>query len=57
VTRELGSGIAFMGAIGVELLSARNFALELQGRFIEGEYNSGDDHITSGTIGLGLNWY
>lgn len=55
--RDLGSGAAFMGAIGVELLSARNFALELQGRIIEGTYNSGNDHLTSGTIGLGVNWY
>jgi hypothetical protein len=56
-TSDLGSGIAVMGAIGIELLSARNFALELQGRIIEGTYNSGNDHVTSGTIGLGLNWY
>ncbi|HEU4731818.1 MAG TPA: hypothetical protein VFT22_28180 [Kofleriaceae bacterium] len=57
VTQDLGTGGALMGALGVELLSARNFALELQGRIIEGTYNSGDDHVTSGTIGLGINWY
>ncbi|HEX2688652.1 MAG TPA: hypothetical protein VHN14_18650 [Kofleriaceae bacterium] len=57
VTRDLGTGGAIMGAIGVELLSARNFALDLQGRIIEGTYNSGNDHLTSGTIGLGINWY
>lgn len=56
-TEDLGGGLAVMGAIGVELLSARNFALELQGRIIEGTYNSGHDHLTSGTIGLGINWY
>jgi len=56
-TEDLGGGLALMGAIGVELLSARNFALELQGRLIEGTYNSGHDHLTSGTIGLGINWY
>jgi hypothetical protein len=54
---DLGSGLAFMAAAGVELLSARRFALELQGRIIEGTYNSGDDHVTSGTIGFGINWY
>src|SRR5262249_18905164 len=37
---DFGTGGAVMGAIGVELLSARNFALELQGRVIEGTYNS-----------------
>ena len=46
-----------MGAAGFELMSARYFAVDLQGRIIEGTYNSLDDHITSGTIGLGLNWY
>jgi hypothetical protein len=56
-TSDLGTGGAIMGAIGVELLSARNFALDLQGRIIEGTYNSGNDHLTSGTIGLGINWY
>jgi hypothetical protein len=56
-TNDLGNGFAIMGAIGVELMSARNFALELQGRLIEGTYNSGDDHLTSGTIGIGVNWY
>ena len=36
VTQDLGSGIAIMGAVGIELLSARRFALNLQGRIIEG---------------------
>jgi hypothetical protein len=57
VTTDFGTGGALMGAIGVELLSARRFALELQGRIIEGSYNSLDDNVTSGTIGLGINWY
>jgi len=57
VTQDLGNGLAVMGAVGVELLSARNFALELQGRLMEGTYNSGNDHLTSGTIGIGINWY
>jgi hypothetical protein len=56
-TSDLGNGVALMGAIGYEILSARNFALDLQGRIIEGTYNGGDDHLTSGTIGLGINWY
>lgn len=57
VTADLGNGLAVMGAVGVELMSARRFALELQGRLTEGTYNSGDDHVTSGTIGIGVNWY
>jgi hypothetical protein len=54
---DFGTGAAIMGAIGVELFSAPNFALELQGRLIEGSYNSLDDNVTSGTIGVGINWY
>lgn len=56
-TEDLGNGVAVMGALGVEVFSARNFALEVQGRLISGTYNSGDDHVTAGTIGLGLNWF
>jgi hypothetical protein len=57
------SGLGLMAGIGVELLSARHFALDLQGRLTEGIYHyndgttAGSDNITSGTIGLGLNWY
>jgi hypothetical protein len=54
---DFGTGGAVMGAAGVELFSARNFALELQGRLINGSYNSLNDNITSGTIGIGINWF
>lgn len=53
---DVGTGGALMGALGVEVFSARNFAFEIQGRIIEGLYNR-DYHVTSGTIGLGLNWF
>lgn len=56
-TEDFGTGGAIMGAIGIELLSARNFAVELSGRVIQGSYNSLRDNVTSGTIGFGLNWY
>jgi len=56
-TTDFGTGGALMAAIGVELVSARRFALELQGRIIEGTYRSLDDNVTSGTIGIGVNWY
>jgi hypothetical protein len=55
-TTDVGTGGAVMGAIGVELLSSRRFALEVQGRLIEGLY-SHNYHVTSGTIGLGLDWF
>jgi hypothetical protein len=57
LTQDFGGGFAVMGAAGFELLSARFFALDLQGRIIEGSYHGIDDHITSATVGLGFNWY
>ena len=54
---DFGVGGAIMGAIGFEIMSARNFALDLQGRLIQGSFNSLNDHVTSGTVGLGLNFY
>jgi hypothetical protein len=57
VTYDYGTGVAVMGAAGVELLSARFFAIDLQARIIDGLYNGGNGNITAGTIGLGFNWY
>lgn len=57
VTTDYGTGGAIMGAIGFELMSARFFALDLQGRIIEGTYNSGNDNVTAANVGLGFNWY
>jgi hypothetical protein len=56
-TINSSSGLALMGAIGYELFSGRFFALDLQGRLIDGSYSGVSDHITAGTIGLGFNWY
>ena len=50
-------GGVFMIGAGVELLSSRDFALDLQGRYIRGSYDGIDNQISSGTIGLGVNWY
>jgi len=52
-----GNGLGLLGAVGFEIMSGRRFALDLQGRISEGTYNSTDDRITSGTVGIGLNWY
>jgi hypothetical protein len=54
---DFGTGGAIMGAIGIELFSARNFALDLQGRLLNASYRSLDDNVTSGTVGIGLSWY
>lgn len=50
-------GGAAMGAIGYELLSARTFSIDLQGRLITASYEDIDANITSGTIGVGFNWF
>jgi hypothetical protein len=56
-TTDFGSGSALLAAAGVELFSARNFSLDLQGRLLWTSYNSFDDNLTSGTVGLGISWY
>lgn len=51
------NGLALLGGIGYELLSAQRFSIDLQGRIISGTYDSVDEHVTSGTIGIGINWF
>jgi hypothetical protein len=51
------NGLALMGAIGFELLSARNFSVDLQGRLINGSYDSVNTNVSAGSIGIGLNWF
>ena len=56
-TQDLSDGGAIMGAVGFEVISARDIAVDLQGRLIQGAYNGLDDKVTSGTVGVGINWY
>ena len=35
-TYDVGNGGVIMGALGFELMSARNFSVDLQGRLIQG---------------------
>jgi hypothetical protein len=51
------NGFALMGAVGFELLSARNFSIDLQGRLLNGSYDSINNNVTAGSIGVGINWY
>lgn len=53
----IDNGAAVMGALGYELYSTREFSVDLQGRIIEGSYKGIDDQITSGSVGVGFNWY
>jgi hypothetical protein len=54
---DFGTGGALMAGAGYEVMSARNFAIDLQARIIRGSYKGFDDSVTSGTVGLGINWY
>jgi hypothetical protein len=56
-TTDFGSGSALLAAAGFEVFSARNFALDLQGRLLWTSYNSFDDNLTSATVGIGVSWY
>jgi len=56
-SENIDEGMALMGGVGYELLSAPNFSIDLQGRLISGSYESFDQNVTSGTVGVGFNWY
>lgn len=51
------NGLALLGAIGFEILSARHFSVDLQGRLLNGSYDQIDYNLTAASIGIGLNWF
>lgn len=51
------NGVALLGAVGYELMSARNFSVDLQGRLLNGSYDAIDNNITAVSVGVGLNWF
>jgi hypothetical protein len=55
-SEDIDEGMALMGGIGYEVLSARNFSIDLEGRLIQGTYDNTPD-VTSGSVGVGFNWY
>jgi len=55
-SKEIAQGGAIMGAVGYELLSARTFSIDAQARMIVGSYKGGQD-VSSGSLGIGFNWY
>lgn len=56
-SENIDEGMALMGGVGYELLSARTFSIDLQGRLISGSYDSFDQNVTAGTVGVGFNWF
>jgi len=51
------SGGAIMGAVGYDVLSSRNFTLDLQLRFGAGSYSGISDQVNAVTFGADVNWY
>lgn len=51
------NGVAILGAAGYEVLSARNFSIDIQARLINGSYDSINNNITAFSVGAGLNWF
>lgn len=56
-SEDIDRGMALMGGVGYELLSARTFSIDLQGRLIAGTYDGIDQQVTSGSVGVGFNWF
>ena len=56
-SQPVDDGAAVMAAVGYELVSARTFGLDLQGRVISGAYDGIGQKVTSATVSLGFNWY
>lgn len=51
------NGGAVLLGVGYELLSARAFSVDLQGRILVGSYEGLDNQITASSIGVGINWF
>ena len=56
-SRHIDGGMALMGGVGFELLSSQRFSVDLQGRLLAGSYDGINQQITSGSIGVGINWF
>ena len=46
-------------AAKISIIAPQTFSIDLQGRVFVGSYDIDDDReqITSGTIGVGINWF
>ncbi|HTE52225.1 MAG TPA: hypothetical protein VK698_15340 [Kofleriaceae bacterium] len=53
----IDTGIAVLGAVGYEVLSAPWFSIDLQARLASGSYEGIDEQVSVGTVGVGFNWY
>jgi hypothetical protein len=58
--RSGADGGAFLGAVGYELLSSQHFAIDAQARLLAATYDDfqgNKTEVTTGTIGVGFDWY
>lgn len=51
------NGLALMGAVGYEVLSAQRFSVDLQGRLINGSYDRAGVNVSGASVGIGINWF
>lgn len=51
------NGLALLAGIGYEVLSARYFSVDIQGRIFNGTYESVDNSVTGVSVGVGINWF
>jgi len=56
-SENIANGTALLLGAGYEFYARQDFSVDLQGRLFVGSYDSLEDHITSGTIGLGFNFF
>ncbi len=56
-TTQPENGVAIMGAVGYEVLSAPYFSIDVMGRLINASYKGIDNNVTGATIGIGISWY
>jgi hypothetical protein len=51
------SGLALMAAVGYEVMATPGYSIEVQGRLVDGAYDSINYHLTAISVGVGVNWY
>lgn len=55
--KKLDTGVAVMGAVGIEIMQGRRFAMDLQLRAGSGTYEGLGDQIHQGSLQLGFSWF
>lgn len=51
------NGLALLGAVGYEVLSAQRFSIDIQGRLINGSYDGAGVNVSAASVGVGINWF